>query len=348
MSTLLASRGALRRRVIAPPATSGPFVDMNVKALGLAIGRGMVEAQGTAGMDDMAAIGAQMLRTDVFFDNVQPTQGGAYVWGPTDTMVDRIRARGMHLLLILNGPRAGSDWAYATSGDRTAFGDFCAAAAARYAGRCDHWAILNEPNFDKISPENYTLLIQNAYPKIKAANPNAFVLGHNLAGAMGVTDNAINRTEVGEWMQRCYAAGISGFYDAVATHPYTWPTPPTTSNSWNGWGMTVNVLRPAMVAGGESALKVWCTEYGAPTQGSVEVSEANQLSNINEFFPLADATSWVGPVFWYERQDQGGSNADGTTENWFGLRRPDGSAKPALARFTAIANAYPRLALRTP
>lgn len=330
-----------------PPAT-GPFVNMNVKALGLSIGRGMVEAQGTTGMDDMVAIGAQMLRTDMFFDNVQPTQGGSYVWGPTDTMVNNARARGLHLLLILNGPRAGSNWQYTSSADRAAFGDFAAAAAARYAGQCDHWAIMNEPNLDKMLPEPYTALIQNAYPKIKAANPNAFILGHNLAGAVGSTNASIYMTEVGEWMDRCYAAGISGYYDAVATHPYTWPTPPTTSNSWNGWGMTVNVLRPRMVANGESGLKVWCTEYGAPTQGSVEVSEAGQLSNLNEFIPLANARDWVGPIFWYERKDQGGSADPGTTENWFGLRRPDNTAKPALAQFTAFANAYPRLALRTP
>jgi hypothetical protein len=106
---------------------------------------------------------------------------------------------------------------------------------------------------------------------------------------------------------------------------------------------------------GASDKKIWLTEYGAPTNGPGagatvtnynlnaspdHVDEALQAQMATDSVALATASPVVGALFWYSYQDLGTDPS--TTENFYGLRRFDGSPKPAYSAFqTAIAQAPP-------
>ena len=54
-----------------------------------------------------------------------------------------------------------------------------------------------------------------------------------------------------------------------------------------------------------------------------------------EAFEALGDWSWAGPLLWYSYRDRGTDAGD--REDWFGLRRDDGSAKPGLVTFRAAA-----------
>ena len=93
---------------------------------------------------------------------------------------------------------------------------------------------------------------------------------------------------------------------------------------------------------GYRTMKIWATEYGAPTNGpgaSSDLSDYNldadpdhvtetlQAQMATDSVRLAKTSSMLGALFWYTQTDTGTDTSD--RENFFGLRRFDGSAKPA-------------------
>ena len=90
---------------------------------------------------------------------------------------------------------------------------------------------------------------------------------------------------------------------------------------------TSTSLRSLMVAHGDSAKKIWITEFGAPT-GSGGVSETEQYSaEIIQAIAFVKQTSWVGSFYVYSWED-------GSTDN-FGLLDSSGMQKPAYAAVVA-------------
>lgn len=63
------------------------------------------------------------------------------------------------------------------------------------------------------------------------------------------------------------------------------------------------------------------------------VDENLQAQMATQSVQAAAATAYVGALFWYSDQDLGTSTT--TSENFFGLRRFDGSRKPAWNAFQA-------------
>jgi polysaccharide biosynthesis protein PslG len=96
-------------------------------------------------------------------------------------------------------------------------------------------------------------------------------------------------------------------------------------------------VRRLMVAAGAGAKKIWATEYGAPTHGASTQhypSEASQSSILTTAYRLFDSYSWAGPLCWFDYQDKGVNPND--QGDWFGLRRPDDTPKPALFALAAL------------
>jgi hypothetical protein len=93
-----------------------------------------------------------------------------------------------------------------------------------------------------------------------------------------------------------------------------------------------------MTANGDSAKKIWGTEWGAPTggpSGSGFVSEAVQAAHITEAYRLFASYPWTGPLFVYNFHDNGTDTS--TKENFFGMLRYDWSQKPGYAAYRAAA-----------
>lgn len=317
-----------------PAPAPAPAPTMNRQALGFAVPRNEL-AKNPAGMlDRIAATGARMIRFDFYWDQIERSQGGAFDWAGVEALVSAAGQRGIQVLGILTGkPAWGSDESLSDPADAARFGRFAGAAAARFAGRVDHWQIWNEPNLNRMTPERYVPVLKAAHAEIKRANPRAFVVGAGLSAVPTTTGGSIG---VRDWVTRCYALGAKGHYDALAIHPYSYPFDLEHPVDWTGWGQTVRVLRPLMDANGESARKIWITEVGHPTRGTATLTEAGQAKLLADLPAAIRKHPGIGPCFWYSLDDRGGDTAN--PENWFGLHRPDGIAKPALAALqTAVA-----------
>ena len=95
-------------------------------------------------------------------------------------------------------------------------------------------------------------------------------------------------------------------------------------------------------------MPIWITEYGAPTGGpgtasdgshesigptTTHVTEARQAEIASDSVSAAGADPGISALMWYGWRDLGVSQE--TEENHYGLRRTDGTPKPALAALRA-------------
>lgn len=91
---------------------------------------------------------------------------------------------------------------------------FVRAAAEHFRGRVRHWEIWNEPTEGwfwkpgKPSPEGYVDLVKRTAPEIRAAIPDAVLIGGALSGMP--TD----------YLKRALDAGLAQYVDKISYHPY--------------------------------------------------------------------------------------------------------------------------------
>lgn len=303
-----------------------------------------------AAFADALQLGASWVRDDLSWSRVQPTPG-AYNWESFDAVVDAADAHGLSVVPILvftpawARPAGCNNWACAPAPD--AFAKFARDAANRYAPRGVHtWEIWNEPNkvgFWQPQPSAaaYGELLRQAAQAIKAVDPSATVVSGGLAPAATQGGNVEQRSFLASL---CSAGGLTGV-DAVGVHPYSSPVLPSYSADWNAWQQISHTevsIRSVLRACGASDRGIWATEFGAPTGGPGagsslaypnlaadpdHVDEATQAAILREAVDLAATDPALDALFLYTDTDRGTSTA--TVENFFGLRRFDGSPKPA-------------------
>lgn len=146
-------------------------------------------------------------------------------------------------------------------------------------------------------------------------------------------------------------------FDAVAVHPYSWPNLPDLEAVYNAFyttdqGPSQYNLRQTMSRLGWGNKQLWATEFGASTTGlrpegtPIEqgrpdhVTEAKQAQiikqGIREWFEKPNA----GPIFVHADSDQWLPSYK--NEGGFGMRRKDGTKKPAYSAFQQIAKPAPK------
>ena len=303
-----------------------------------------------AELDSMQKLGITWVRFDIEWGDVQYSSATSSNWTSYDNLVKAIVAHHMKALgIILFTPQ----WARTpgcTGGvecppsDPSLYATFASEVAARYKGEGLHyWEIWNEPNnfnfwATKVDCDAYTALLKVTYPAIKAVDPDAVIVTGGLAPE-STNDVSLSPTD---FLSCVYNDGGKNYFDAVGDHPYTYPNFPSSdgTGAWNQMSVTVPSLRSIMVANGDSAKKIWFTEFGTPTDGPDShwyVSEAQQAAMVTDTFNLYKSYSWAGPLFWYTFKDSG-STTD-TNENFFGLIRFDNSLKPAYTVLQKIISA---------
>ena len=297
-------------------------------------------------LDDAKAAGVRWLRLDVNWDYVQAGGRNSFNFAAQDAVVYGAVARGMKLLLVLDSPTPG--WAQSSAGrfappaQASDYGNFAFVAAAHFAGEGQHtFEIWNEPNQaarygPAANTATYTALLKDAYKKIHAVDATATVLAGGLApsGTGGGNISPI------DFLSGIYANGGQGSFDAVATHPYSFPYLASDVQSWNAFSQMGDLpvsLRSVMTSHGDSVKKIWATEGGStvgpvPSCSGCSVNEAQQSQIIANAYTTFAKYSWAGPMFLYSLRDSGGSSWDGTT----GIERADRSHRPS---FQAYANA---------
>ena len=313
----------------------------------------MTDAQREQTFEEMAALGIQNVRIGIFWYELQRTEGGPINWDLVDRMVDEATERNMNILgTVWSTP----DWAHAAQDapnrvchpDPDKYTAFIGAVAARYKGRIAAYEVWNEPTttmfWDPVSPEVYTDLVKASYAAVKAADCHALVIaGSVVAGPTYPDGSAISPVE---FVQRMYAAGAKGHFDAISYHPYQYLTsfPNSHQDGLEYPIQQLDMMRAIMVANGDQDLKIWVSEYGQPTT-TVKISgqdtvldEARQAQHIGDLVRTWQGIDYAGPVFIYETRD---ADTDGdSVEDHFGLFHDDGTAKPAAGVLASLVGEF--------
>jgi hypothetical protein len=296
-----------------------------------------------AQLEAMKAMGMTSVRVDANWYWWQPTGPGSYDWATMDQTMQSIHEVGLSADLIIDGcppwaavpAAAGQEFAQPAS--PAAFATYAAAVAARYGPEgAKYFEIGNEPNTQGSweptpNPAAYTADLKAAYASIKAVDPSAVVLSGGLAPGYDTSTSYSPTT----FLADMYADGAKGSFNGVGAHPYSFPAAPDTYETWSAWSQmeaTTTSLRSIMIANGDSAKKIWITEYGAPTIGPVAISEADQSTELVQAITQVQQVSYLAAFYIYTWQDV---PAVGVVNDGYGLLNAAGGQKLSYAAVTA-------------
>jgi hypothetical protein len=316
-------------------------------------------------ISEALATGAKTVRIFALWKDFEPDSRGQYPSADVglanltktfDDAIKQLNAGGAKPLFVIT---EAPSWANGSSDvnvppiDVADYGDFVKRFAAhnKGVGSVAGYEVWNEPDENQFwhpapDPVKYTAMLKAAYAGIKAGDPAATVV----AGPMTGNDYS--------WLQNLYTAGAAGSFDVVAVHTDT----ACLDRGPDEFYRENNVLarytflgyrtvHDTMAANGDGNKQIWMTELGwSSTNGSPTsctrgqwagqkpsgVSEANQAAYLTKAYSCLANDPYVGVADWFTMRD--------TTEhidelNHYGLIRTDGSAKPAMAAFKAVAAA---------
>ncbi|WP_153275322.1 beta-galactosidase [Rhodococcus sp. P1Y] len=284
-------------------------------------------------LDAAANLGAEWLRVEVSWRNVEP-QLGVLDWSNVDRVIESANRHGIQVLgLVSYAPswaQVPGPWTLTPGGrpaDPQAFGNFAGRAAERYASTVSHWEIWNEPNLPLFfSPmpdvDAYAAILRASYGAIHAAVPGATVI----SGGVAIGNNTAVTIAPETFVDELYKRGAASYTDAIAVHPYTFPFTPYDDQlgNWND----VAAVRDVLVRNGDAGKKIWITEFGAPTGVAPDaVNDGQQARILADGITASEGVDFTGPIFVYSIRDNGPDLAD--REQNFGVLRGDFSEKPS-------------------
>lgn len=286
-----------------------------------------------ARLDEVVALGATWLRTDVKWEWMEPTKG-SISWYQLDKVVNAAAQRKLNVLLVVgNLPAWCRPPSAPTSSDQQLnYAQFFCKVIHRYKDRVTHYEMWNEANLPYFwpnpSPLHYADLTKVTYPMAKREDPNCVLLA---SGTGWIDPPGIDSVS---WYKQIMAAGAGALFDIANVHPYQDASLASQGQYSTGELAklpSVQAQLPAAVAA-----NVWGTEFGLPTAGQYSVSEKTQADALLAGIAQFSALSPSGVIFLYSLRDQGGHDREG----FFGLTRSDGTLKPA---YTAIQQSVKRV-----
>ncbi len=218
------------------------------------------------------------------YDFVSPNYPGYENWN-TDRAIQLMRDRGIEPFPILcygHPNYDGGDGPYSPAG-RTAFGNYCYAAASRYRNSVSYWEIWNEPNLEFFwsrtpDPEDYALLAQVAAARIRQANPDAIVAGGVTSGIdLGFLDTA-------------FQYGLLDAVDIITVHPYRIAAPETINGE-------ISTLRSMIASHTTRSIDVWTGEWGYDTAWT-EVTPLSQAKCLGRMM-VNNLSIDIGLSIWF-------------------------------------------------
>jgi hypothetical protein len=288
-------------------------------------------------LEKMQQAGIKWGRQDFTWRRIEK-ENGRYDFAPYDRLVEACRKHG--LTLFGNFAYAPSFHDPRTADGIAAYCRFVTAAVKHFAGRVNYWQIWNEPNggFWKGSPEQYARLLAAAGRAIHQANPDAKVLGLNMAFCDVI------------WAEKILKLVPYDCFDIACFHPYRVPSAPEDHfdfwlldqyvKSWHRRDLDPNypLVHMSFLEQSGQLLKVmekfgapkpiWITEICYNTQiHPYGVPETRQADLTVRFYVLAIASSHIEKVFWWTLRDTGTRQFD--QADMVGLLRNDLSPKYA-------------------
>lgn len=276
-------------------------------------------------LDDAVDIGARWVRLDLSWADIQPDSPQDYLWDRFDRVADAAAARGLSLLPILAYTPA---WARlpgcadekCAPADPGEFAAFAAAAAARYP-QVSAWEVWNEENYGVFwrpepDPISYAALLKSTIAGLRMARPAAEIV----VGGLANVDEDRGGIAPASFLAVLVRTGAMADVDGVGLHY------PDTA--------TLRSVRSVLSNAGVSDTPIWITEDGAPTGGEGvddAVAEGEQARRVTAAVTAASGDPRVAALFWYTDRDGAAELTD--PESHYGLRRLDGSKKPAYSAF---------------
>jgi hypothetical protein len=314
-------------------------------------------------VSEAIATGAKTVRIFALWRDFEPNGRGEYPTGQPnlvkvyDDAVKQLNAAGVQPLFVVTeapGWANGSNDVNVPPIDPADFGDFLKRFAAhnKDVGTVAGYEVWNEPDENQFwhpAPDaaRYTALLRAAYAGIKSGNPSALVV----AGPMTGNDY--------DWLNALYANGAAGSFDVVAVHTDTACLDRGPDQFYRENGVLARytflgyrTVHDTMVAHGDGGKPIWMTELGwSSTNGGPNsctrgqwtgqkpsgVSEANQAAYLTQAYACLANDPYVTQAAWFTLRDTNDIPVDEL--NHYGLLRVDGSAKPALGAFRAVAAA---------
>jgi hypothetical protein len=242
-------------------------------------------------MQDVKAAGAGWIRMDL--------EPGAEARATLDLAVNRARARGIRVLVVLRKPPPAKD--LGTMRDRIAFRAFVRSTVNRYKGWVKHWEILDEPDLPRqwnidhsvgsdqhayqASVNRYVTLLHEAYRTIKATDRSATVLFGGLS-----------EWRVERYLDALVKTPAYRFFDVMSLHPYG-RTPAKVLDRFHA-------VRSRMRSTPAYAAKpIWVTEMGYNTSWTGKVGYVPTEALKAAYLPITmrrlRAAGARGPIFWY-------------------------------------------------
>lgn len=321
-------------------------------------------------LDKVTGAGFTWEKQQVEWKYVQPNGPNDQNWGQLDELVNAANSRGVKLLFsIVQAPlwdRTNPAQPYPKNPADLA--TFMSTMATRYKGKVGAYEVWNEENFARevgpgnINAGNYVELLKASAVAIRAADPSALVVS-GAPTPTGVNDPNI-AVDDNTYLQQMYAyqGGIvKNYFDVLGAHAEAWANPPDATvgspepanvtgfnNHPSFFFRRLADYRQDMVAAGDSAKKVWETEFGydscqgadIPAPAGYEyckwVSEQQQADYEVGAFRYARANyDWLGGIFIWNLNFQ--ALVPSSDEKWgFGVLRSDFSPRPAYNALAAM------------
>lgn len=304
------------------------------------------EREAEAVFEQLRAGGVSLVREELPWRVLEPERG-RFDWRRTDALFAAAARTGTDVLGIL---AYSAEWATGDEGgdtrhppaDPADFARYARAVLERYGeggafwrGRDDLAArplraveIWNEPWFHSTWPPDpdpaaYARLVRAAVGAIREAAPETEVA---IAGDLLQvrTDGAIV-----PWLEELLAAdpGLPGLVDAYSVHPY--PDPRTAGPYEDRPDPRWDYRRVELVREVDDSLPLWITEIGWSTADTEDsVSEEAQAAYVAGAVERA-LEEWDGVERVYVYSFDRDTGDAGDREGNYGLRRADGSPKPA-------------------
>ncbi|ODQ92016.1 hypothetical protein BHQ18_04010 [Mycolicibacterium flavescens] len=270
-------------------------------------------------LEEMQKLGVNTVRVLIPWADIQPVPPGTLppdweesLWNRSDYIINAAHERGMAVLGVLNTtPNWGDDpnepgFGIYTPPDPELYAAWAATVAEEYKGMVSAYEIWNEPNYVAYwtagpDPEHYTEILKAAYEAIKDVDAEALVV----AGVLGtVQDSSLTMNPV-TFVERMYAAGAKGFFDALSIHPYNneikFSDGLDPDNLWQTPVEQLIAIRQQMIDNGDDALKIWATEYGLSTYIK---DQETQAAWVKDFLDYWGAQDYTGPAFLFTLRDR--------------------------------------------
>ena len=189
-------------------------------------------------------------------------------------------------------------------------------------------------------PRTYLAMLRRFYAGIKAGDPAAKVLGGNTASA-GFDDR--NRTGPLTWARWLKKNGVLKYCDAYSHHPYavgtTGTKPPENPPTFPKSTVTLGNIRDLLRIFPKTDF--YLTEYGYNSRNSTlfgggGVGERRQADYLTRAFRVAARYPQIKLLMWYLRVDVKAGRNLFQPEMYTGLRRPNGTKKPAWFAFARL------------